>query len=179
MANELYLLNLDTGDFIKLGRQVSSGYGVPPNEYKGIPDVGYVGDHLLIDSLPLITSEKQSEPTQDCVLEIRRRRGHALNAFLAVSLGCRLMVLHGSTLFDSIQDAAREFHELDPNEGVFVELLGQLGSTSVGSGPIFDNGKPMSEGEFFLPEAAFSTSVGGNARFRGKQESSERQAGSL
>ncbi len=140
MANELCLLNLDTGDFIKLGKLTES-------EDYGVPELGYEGSHALIGGLPLMYDEEKEGPHPDWLIQHRKHKGHALNTFLATSLGCRLILIRENQFGVLLDDAAREKCGL--KDGVAMEIFGDLEVNEERSFLTDDEGNNTSPGSYF------------------------------
>ena len=95
MGSSICLLNLDTGDFVDLGRLSS---------YKNaILEVGFEGEHRLLTSIPSIPYGPEGDKQEsDYFLDVMRKTGHVLNAFLAASVGCRFIVVWKDDILDNV-----------------------------------------------------------------------------
>jgi len=77
MATVMCLLNLDTGDFIDLGKLFFH-----PD---AVEEVGCEGGHYLLNRLPSIPyGSKAVKESQKDSVELTQRYGHSLNAFFGI-----------------------------------------------------------------------------------------------
>ncbi|MEP4052388.1 MAG: hypothetical protein ABJN22_09090 [Litorimonas sp.] len=119
MGDNVCLLNLDTGDYIDLG-----GRFLNPD---AVPQVGYEGQHYLLNSIPSIPysdgGNRQRAPEFQSIMSTT---GHALNAFLAASIGCRLITLWKSEILNRV-DALMETNGYLADAEIFNEIVGENG----------------------------------------------------
>jgi len=128
MASTICLLNLDTGDFINLGKLFFH-----PNP---VEEVGYEGGHYLLNYLPNIPYGPGGEnERENSWVKTVTHQGHALSAFLACSIDCRLILIKKEEIINRIRGD--------------MECFGNLGSADLEDGVVEDNGKFISEGTQF------------------------------
>lgn len=141
MADHLCLFNLDTGDFIDLGKEF--WHKAP------VPEVGFPGSHFLASGIPSIfhKSDYNKWPQEEWHLEHQRTNGHALNAFLTASLGCRLIVVNINFIIDEIGCLA---DEIAGKDFMRIETNGYLNQSEPGGSLRDDEGNEISEAENFF-----------------------------
>ena len=141
MGEKLCLLNLDTGDFIDLGKVFWFN--------EAVPEMGYEGGHLLVNNLPSLPYDKDGKyEAKPSWREITRHRGHALNTFLASSVGCRFILVWDSEILDRLGD-------------VEMECFGHLDDTEKYDGILSDEGEFISEATNFYRKRLSKTGIKG------------------
>lgn len=106
MGPSIFLLNLDTGDFIDVGKVFKHA--------EAVPEVGYEAEHHLLNYLPNIPyGLGGNRESDERWLNTMKKKGHALNAFLAASVGCRFILVPENEVMDRIDEVMEGFGNLD------------------------------------------------------------------